>query len=432
MREDFLAYLWQYQYFDRRQLATTDGEPLLVVAPGQPNTHAGPDFAQAQVEIGGVRWAGAVELHGRTSDWLRHAHARDRAYDQVVLHVVWEHDLPSGDARVARADGSHIPVLELRGRTDPLLVEKFHLLQAQDGIACAPQWSAVSPLTVLAMLDKALVQRLERKAGEVLARLAANHGDWEETTYQTLAKNFGFKVNAEPFLRLAQALPFRVLRKHAPDHLATEALLLGQAGWLSGELADPYLQQLQAEYRFLAHKYDLLPHQLAQHEWKLLRLRPANFPPVRLAQLAALIHQRQSLFVNVIASLDFGPLRVWLGVAQSDYWRQHYLPGQPNATAATLTGLGETSIDNIIINSVAPLLAAYALHKGEEAYLERAISFLEQLPAEANHITKRWAALGLALPHASDTQAVIELYNEFCTPRRCLSCAIGASLVRPG
>jgi hypothetical protein len=432
MREDFLAYLWQYQYFDHRQLATTGGEPISVVAPGQPNTHAGPDFGQAQVEIGGVRWAGAVELHGRTSDWLRHAHMRDRAYDQVVLHVVWEHDLPPNDARIGRADGSPIPVLELRGRTDPLLVEKFHLLQANDGIACAPQWPTVPPITVLAMLDKALVQRLERKAGEVLARLAANHGDWEETTYQTLAKNFGFKVNAEPFSRLAQALPYRVLRKHAPDLLATEALLLGQAGWLAGDLADPYLQRLQAEHRFLAHKHDLAPHQLARHEWKLLRLRPANFPPVRLAQLAALIHQQQSLFVNVIASLDFGPLRAWLGVAQSEYWRHHYLPGQPDPSPTPMAGLGPTSIDNIITNTVAPLLAAYSIHKGEDAYLERATSFLEQLPAEANHITKRWAALGLNLAHTSDTQAVTELFNEFCTPRRCLACAIGASLVRPG
>ncbi len=431
MQESFLAYVWQFQYFDKHQLAATSGESLQVIVPGRRNTDSGADFAEASLLIDGVRWFGAVELHLRTSDWLRHAHEQDRAYDQVVLHVVWQHDLPPTDARIRRGDGTPIPVLALQGRVDPLLVEKFHLLQANPSdIACAPQWAQVRPVTALSMLDKSLIRRLERKAGEITGLLALNKGDWEETAYQALAKNFGFKVNSEAFLRLAQALPFKILRKYADNLLATEALLLGQAGWLEASFADQHLRALQVEHRFLAHKYELIPAQLKTHEWKLLRMRPANFPTVRLAQFAALIHQCKNLFAPFMASEDFAQLGQLLAVDQSDYWQHHYLPDQPSPT--TVAGLGQSSIENIVINTIVPLLVAYSMQKDEPKYMERAMHFLEQLPAETNNITKKWRILGLPIRHASDSQAVIELFNQFCTPKRCLDCNIGASLVRPG
>ncbi|MCU0450481.1 MAG: DUF2851 family protein [Bernardetiaceae bacterium] len=430
MTEAFVAYLWRLQYFDQRGLATTAGAPLRVLAPGRPNPHAGADFAEAQIELDGLRWAGAVEIHLRTSDWLRHGHQQNQAYDQVVLHVVWQNDLPGP---LLRTDGSAVPLLELKPRTAPHLAEQFQLLQTSPTtIACAPQLPQVGPLTVASMFDKALAQRLERKARLVLAQLAQLRGDWEETAYHVLLANFGFKTNTEAFARLAQALPYRVLRKHTDSPAATEALLLGQAGWLphpNGPPPDDYLQARQAEYLHLAHKYDLAPHQLGRHLWKLLRLRPANFPPVRLAQLAALLHRQPQWFAQLKAAASLPTAQALFAATQSDYWRQHYLPGQP--AAAPLGGLGKTSQQNLLANTAVPLLAAYSLHTGEATYLDRAVAFLEQLPAERNHLTQQWAALGQTARHAAEAQAQIELINEFCLPKKCLACQIGAALVRP-
>jgi Protein of unknown function (DUF2851) len=425
MTEAFVAYLWRLQYFDHQRLATTTGAPLHVLAPGRPNPHAGADFAEAQIELGGLRWAGAVEIHLRTSDWLRHGHQQNQAYDQVVLHVVWQNDLPGP---LLRTDGSAVPLLELQPRTAPHLLERFQALQTHpQTIACAPQLPQVSPLAVAAMLDKSLAQRLERKARRVLTQLDHLRGDWEETAYHTLAANFGFKTNAEAFARLAQALPYRVLRKHTGSLPATEALLLGQAGWLAPD--DDYLQARQAEYQHLAHKYELAPHQLGRHLWKLLRLRPANFPPVRLAQLAALLHRHPQWFAQLKAADTLAQAQALFAADQSEYWQRHYLPGQP--AKANLGSLGLTSQQNLLANTAVPLLAAYSLHTGEPAYLDRAVAFLEQLPAERNHLTQQWAALGHPARHAAEAQGQIELINEFCLAKKCLACQIGAALVRP-
>lgn len=425
MSEEVIGFLWKSQYFERQNLQTDAHETLQITAVGQQNTDAGPDFTNARVLIDGLEWAGNVEIHTRSSDWQRHHHARNRAYDSVILHVVWENDLP-----IVRTDGTLLPTLTLKNRIQPGFLKKYYaLLESTAVVPCAPQFANVTNLAKLAMLDRAVTQRLERKALFVQELYQQNGGDWEETTYQLLAHNFGFKINSEPFLRLAKGLPFKVLQKHRDSLLQTEALLLGQAGWLEKpDFNDEYTEQLCREYGFLAIKYDLQDQQLPVHEWQMLRLRPANFPTVRLAQLAALVQQQPSLFSLFINVEHANELAKTLQIKQSGYWQQHYLIGKK--TEAKVAGLGKSSIENILINTVVPLLVAYSQAKDNRAFLDKALRLLEYVPAEQNHITDKWDNLGLPIKTSFDSQAVIELYNEFCLHKKCLHCAVGVSLVR--
>ena len=432
MKEDFLHFLWLFQYFDKTNLLTTHGETLDILRVGTPNDSSGADFSLSKLHIGGVEWAGDVEIHLKSSDWNAHQHQHDQAYNNVILHVVWQNDTP-----VLRADGTPMPTLELKERTNLKWLHQYQiLLNNKEVIPCANQFTEVSTIQKLSMLDRALIKRLENKAFLLRALLVKNQQDWEETTYQVLAKNFGFKVNSEPFLRLSQGLPLKVLLKHQDDVRQLEALLLGQAGLLWGKpqarqengLADEvYIQHLQKEHRFLSHKYRLEDAQLSYDQWKFMRLRPANFPTVRLTQFAALIHQHQSLF-SLFFNHDYKSLTKKLRINQSDYWQTHYTVGK--ATDKKVPGLGKSSIENIIINTVVPLLVLYAKEKAQEEYLERATGFLENIKAEDNRILRIWEGLGLKVKNAFDSQALIELYNNYCVPKKCLNCSIGISLIK--
>jgi len=425
MNEDVISFLWKSQHFERQNLQTDAGEALQIMAVGQQNTNAGPDFTNARVLIDGLEWAGNVEVHTRASDWQRHAHTRDRAYDSVILHVVWENDTP-----VFRTDGTALPTLTLKNRVQPHFLPKYYaLIESADVIPCAGQFGQVPDLLKIAMLDRALMQRLERKAAFVQQLCQRNQDDWEETAYQLLAHNFGFKINAEPFLRLAQGLPFKILQKHRDNLTQIEALLLGQAGWLQNqEFTDEYVALLRREYDFLAAKYGLISQQLHTHEWKMLRLRPANFPTVRLAQLAALVQQQSSLFSSFINVENTAQLAHILRAKQSSYWQTHYQIGKE--ANGKVAALGRTSVENILVNTVVPLLVAYSQAKDNRDLLDKALQLLEHLPAEQNNITEKWNNLGLKVKSSFDSQAVIELYNGFCIPKKCLHCSVGVSLVR--
>lgn len=431
MPETLLYFLWQFQYFDLARLVTTDGEPLQILHPGFRNDDSGPDFANARLLINEVEWAGTVEIHSKTSDWLAHHHQRDRAYDNVILHVVWQDDRTAADQRLIRLDGTPLPTLALQGRTDQSLLQRYEFLSISgEPIPCAGQFRAVHPLKLTSMLDKAMLQRLERKAAGVKAIFDASHQDWEETTYRLLARNFGFKINAEPMEQLARAVPLKVLLKHRTKTLQVEAMLFGTAGFLdTTDETDDYLEQLRREYRFLAAKYTLTERQLSGPIWKWGRLRPANFPTLRLAQFAQLITTQTSLFSLFADSDQVSTLLKTLRVLPPPYWQTHYRFAK--ATEKTASLLGQTAVENIIINTVVPLLAAYAHHRNQPTYIDRAIGLLEQLPPEHNRITARWAELGLSVRTAFDSQASIELFNEFCGPKKCLSCQIGLALVQP-
>lgn len=430
MSEVFLYFLWQYQYFHKSKLTTTDGDQVQVLHPGFRNYDAGPDFVDARLLINDVEWAGTVEMHLRTSDWLAHQHQLDRAYDNVILHVVWQDDRPAPGRRVDRANGTPLPTLELAPLTEAILIERYaQLSDSPHTIPCAGQFRSVQPLRITAMLDKAMLQRLERKAAAVQTIFDQTDSDWEETAYRLLAANMGFKINAEPMAQLSRTVPLKAVLKHRDVLVQAEAMLFGAAGLLTEvEEADDYTAVLRREYQFLAAKYNLLERQLPAHVWKWGRLRPANFPTLRVAQLARLLTQHASLFSLFVGNDNSELLLRSLQVTPSAYWQSHYRFGK--TTEKAVPTLGPQSAENIVINTVVPLLAAYAHQRGRPAFLDRAISLLEQLPAEQNRLTENWDDLGLNVRTAFDSQAAIELYNEFCQPKKCLSCQIGAGLLK--
>jgi Protein of unknown function (DUF2851) len=425
MNESFLHYIWQHQYFNKEDLKTSDSEPIQIFKPGLYNTNAGPDFSESKIKIGDIEWAGSVEIHIKSSDYLQHKHQHDRAYDNVVLHVVWHND-----KNLMRADGTPMPTLELRSRVAEGLVIKYRqLVNSAFQIPCSNSFPQINPLTKISMIEQAAVQRLNAKAGIVRQLLTQNKGDWEETFYQVLAKNFGFKVNADPLFGLAKALPVKTIRKNSGDQLRVEALLFGVAGFLDESMNDEYHQSLKKEFEFLAHKFGLTGEKLHKAQWKFLRLRPANFPTLRIAQLAALFNTSTQLFADVIERGDIASLRKMFSVEPSSYWTAHYAFGKKSVWAHGR--LGDESVDNILINSIVPTLAAYAEEKGEERFFDRALHILEQIKPESNAITRAWEELGTKATNAFDSQGLIEQMNSFCKRRNCLNCAVGTALLKP-
>ncbi len=426
MQETFLHFLWQFQYFDKKQLKTTDGRPLQVVRPGIWNTNAGPDFTQARVVVDGLEWAGNVEMHLRSSDWQQHRHQQDTAYENVILHVVWDHN-----QAIYHPDGTEIPVLTLQPHTDKSLIIKYEfLLENLAPIPCVSQFPSVKDIHKRQALDQALMNRMQEKAQFVKELYQQNQQNWEETAYQILARNFGFKINSEAMLALAQSLPLKILHKHADSLLQLEALLFGQAGLLPAQSDDSYVRDLQREYRFLKHKYKL-ESPLTVSQWKFLRLRPANFPTLRIAQLAALLHRQKFLFSAFLSLQKPEQIVSLIEAKPSAYWREHYHFGKASKHEGTL---GKDSQNNILINSVVPLLIGYAETKNDQLPIERAVSLLEIIPAEDNKIIRLWKdTMNLSIKNAFDSQACLELYSRFCNERRCLLCPVGVSLLRhPG
>ncbi len=422
MTEAFLHYIWKHQYFDKNKLKTTKGEPLTIFNPGFHNTDAGPDFKEAKISIAGLEWRGQVEIHLNATDWQKHKHQLDKAYNSTVLHVVFKDD---GPAR--REDNTAIPTLELENRIFLTLIQQYEaLLEKTDTIPCKSQLSGIDELTKISMIDKAVMLRLERKSLRVRDFLKQANNNWEETTYQLLVENFGFKINAGAFLELAKSLPLTIIKKHADQLEQVEALLFGQAGFLGENKNDDYLIRLRKEYKFLQSKYGLKP--LSLHQWKFLRLRPANFPTMRIAQLTSILCGTPSLFASFIQESPKTIIEI-LRRDISAYWQSHYQFGK--ATDQKLKGLGKSSAILICINTVVPLLIAYSKHVDDQKYIDKAIDLLQYLPAEKNKITGAMGVSGFIQQNAFDSQGVLELHNNFCTKNRCLECNIGAKLVRP-
>ena len=427
MREDFLHYVWQHQYFDKTDLRTAAGEEIQVLRPGYRNADAGPDFLNARLRLGEVEWNGAVEIHLRATDWARHNHQVDPKYDQVVLHVVGQHD-----AEVTRTNGSRIPALALQARLAPELLARYQALMGATAAAplpCAPLLSLVPEITKTMMTERALLERVERKADDLMALHQRLGQDWEATAYHALMAAFGFQKNSEPLARLAQALPLAVLRRHRHNQRQLEALLFGQAGFLieNEETAtDEYIRDLKQEYDFLTHKYGLGATAMLVHEWNYLRLRPANFPPVRLGQLVGLLHARPTLFDALLTAGSVAALTAFFQVPVPPYWRMHFRPGRPGK----VPGLGKSSTDLLITNVVVPLRVAYARHVGQLALVESSVALLSDLPAEHNQYTDVYEALGFTHRTAADSQGLLALHKSYCAPRRCLHCAIGSRLVQ--
>ncbi|RPD48628.1 DUF2851 family protein [Hymenobacter sediminis] len=425
MQEDFLHYIWQHQYFDKTRLQTEDGQPITVLRPGQRNPDAGPDFLNARLQLGEVEWNGAVEIHIRASDWFRHQHQTDLKYDQVVLHVVY-----SADQEVCRTDGTVVPSLTLGSRIAPHLLATYEQLREQPpeaALPCAPLLTRVSELARTMMTGRTLMERVEQKADLITALHQQQGQDWEATTWHALAAAFGFQKNAEPMARLAKALPLSVIRRHRHDARQLAALVFGQAGFLKDvEPADSYLQELQQEFAFLRHKYNLSGTALATHDWNFLRLRPANFPTVRLAQLTGLLHARPTLFDVLLSARDIKALEQFFAAPLPEYWQTHYRPGKTGKVAV----LGRSSIHLLVTNLVVPLRVAYAHYVGNPEQVEAAVTLLDQLPAEQNHVLDVYELAGFRNATAADSQGLLALHRRYCEPRQCVRCAIGGSILR--
>lgn len=418
MDERLLQFIWQHQYFNNTNLHTSQGELLTVLAPGRLNTNQGPDFSEARVRLGGLEWRGSVELHIRTSDWQRHRHEPDPHYGNVILHVVWEHDHPIMQ-RV-------IPVLELKGRVPGILLEKYRGMMWQpSGIPCEKQLFRVPPLQWEAWKDRLMVERLTDKSARIMTWLQQTEGHWEEVCWWLLARNFGVRLNSDTFEQIARSIPLQVIARHKQQLIQLEALLMGQAGLLHSRFREEYPRLLFREYRFLQTKWELQP---VRQPLSFLRMRPVHFPTVRLAQLAALLHQSSGLFSRLLETRDLMEVKGWLDVTANDYWHYHFRLDEP--AAYQVKRVGEMMQENLVINTLAPLLFTYGQYHRLPVYQERALSWLEQSPPENNRYSKLFTRLERRPAHAGDSQAMIQLKEEYCNHHRCLDCTAGNFLLK--
>jgi hypothetical protein len=417
MNERLLQYIWQFQYFNKNTLTTLEGEPLQIIHSGTYNTNQGPDFLDAKIKIGETIWAGSIELHLRSSHWNQHQHSSDKNYKNVILHVVWEQDV---------SVALPFQTLVLQSRVAKLLLKKYDgLMQANDFIPCQKIIHQINDLTWASWKERLLVERLQQKSQLVLDYLKTNNNHWEEAFWWMLAKNFGIKVNSDAFEKMAQSIPITILAKHKNQIHQLEALLMGQAGLLENNFTEDYPLLLQKEFRFLQKKYQLQPVAVPLF---FLRMRPANFPSLRLAQLAMLVHKSLHLFTAVKESNTISEIKNLLNVTANDYWHYHYVLDEP--TAYRKKNLGAQMIENILINTVITVLFAYGWHHNDNNYKDKALRWLEEISPEKNAITKGFAVLNVGNKNAFDSQALIQLKNAYCSKKRCLDCAVGNKLLK--
>lgn len=420
--EDFLHYIWNFKLFNTIDLKTTNKETLQILKSGQHNTDAGPDFFNAQIKLDTTIWAGNVEIHINSSDWVKHHHETDNAYNNVVLHVVYQHD-----REIKNANGNAIPTLELKQLIDEKLVKNYHqLVSGKNWIPCSQQISTIDQFVVNNWLERLVFERLERKSIEIEATLIKNKNDWEETFYQLMFKYFGLKVNAEPFLLLAKNTSLKMIEKHK-NSFTVEALLFGQAGFLTENMEDEYFKRLKKEYQFLNSKFSLVP--LDKSLWKFLRLRPANFPTIRIAQLANLLTSEPRLFSKIIAINSVQEIRQLFELTASKYWDNHYQFGVTQKKSITKQ-TGKLMIDSLIINVIVPILFVYATTTQNEELKNKAIQVLEKLTSEKNTILLNFEKLGIKSKNALQSQALIELKTNYCSQKKCLTCSIGNNLIK--
>lgn len=421
MLEDFLHYCWRMRRLDLRDMQTTEGEPITLIYPGTLNTDAGPDFFNIKVQIRDTLWAGNMEMHIHASDWYAHKHDQDLAYNNVVLHVVYQEDKP-----IYRRNGERIPCLELKNRIPLGIAAAYQRLIAQeDWIPCASQFQVSSDITRRLWLDRLMIERLEMKCQRLTEDLGKNNGNWEALFYQKLLRHFGGKINNNAFETLARILPLTLLRKYKNQLFQVEALLFGQAGLLDKPFKEDYPSRLRKEYLHLAHKHQLQPMNPAG--WKFARTRPSNFPTIRIAQIARLIHQTDHLFSKALAAKNITELEAIFDLSISHYWKNHYRFDKTSIQRDKR--LGKVLIHSIAINTIIPMLFFYGRQKGRDRYEERAVQILEMIPAESNTIISAWEALGMPAESAYHTQALLQLKKYHCDLQTCLNCPIGAAIL---
>ncbi|MDB5249018.1 MAG: hypothetical protein JWQ40_3412 [Segetibacter sp.] len=421
MNERLLQFIWQFQYFNKNELQVDHGDQLSIIHPGIYNTHQGPDFLDAKIVIGNTTWAGNIEIHVKSSDWLKHNHSSDKNYSNIILHVVWENDVD-----ISYGSGSVIPTLSIQHLVPKLLLDRFKELMLREAfVPCEAYLPVFDEMKWTAWKERMAIERLQRKSTFVLKLLGEANNHWEEVFWWLLARNFGMKVNADIFESVAKSLPLTILAKHKNQIHQLEGFLLGQAGLLQKDFTEDYPRLLKREYLFYKKKYLLKEVSVKPF---FLRMRPANFPTIRLSQLAMLIQQSSHLFSKIKETATVTVVRELLNVTANDYWHYHYLfdePGEFNPKQ-----LGKQMTDNIIINTVIPVLFAYGTFTKEESIKDKALQWLTELSPEKNSITQKWAALKVSNKNALESQALIELKNNYCNVRRCLECAVGNAILK--
>jgi len=391
MKEDFLHYVWQYQLFDQQELKSSDGKLLQIVDKGQSNTNAGPDFFNAKIKIDETLWAGNIEIHIKASHWQHHKHQQNRAYDNVILVAL-----------------------------------KWQQLQSHLGwIACEKSLHTIDDFTWIQWKNRLIVERLEAKTASIETLLQQSNNNWDQCFFIFLAKSFGMKINQLPFEQLAQSIPFNLIHKHSTQALQIEALFFGQAGFLNDTFTEYYPLQLQQEYKFLKAKYQL--NTLRKETWKFAKLRPANFPTIRIAQLAALLQKQPLVFSQILKQKNLQGIINLFDCEMHPYWQRHY--HFKKTSKRTIKSLGQSIIRSIIINCVVPFIFIYEKLSGQSAEIEDVFSLLEQLPAENNRIINQWEILNVGTKNAWDTQSLLHLKTQYCTHKKCLHCAIAHSIL---
>ena len=420
MKEDFLHYIWKYQVFSSSALQTTRREVVTVNHLGQHNHNSGPDFFNAQLSINEQLWAGNVEIHVKSSDWYVHHHEIDKAYDNVILHVVWEHD-----TEIFRKDNSEIPTLELKYYVDKGLLNKYQkLMQSKTWINCESHFNSVDDFLFNNWLERLYIERLEQKSDVIEELLKRSNNNWEAVLFKMLLKNFGLKVNGEAFLSLANSIDFSVVRKLRNDSLEMEALLFGQSNLLEGDVQDGYHLELKNNYAFLKQKYGL--GNLGVLPLQFFRLRPSNFPTVRLSQFANLCNLQPNLFSKMMESKTKDQIYQLLNVGVSSFWQNHYTFSKTSKTAKKL--LTRSFIDLIIINTIIPLKFYYAKSQGKSID-EDLFQLIREIKIENNSTISKFLELKKVEKNALNSQALLRLKQEYCDKNKCLHCAIGNSLI---
>ena len=421
MKEDFLHYLWKYKKFDVSNLETATGEEIRIIHSGQYLQLAGPDFFNAQISIGDQKWAGNVEIHCKSSDWYVHHHEKDQAYENVILHVVWEHD-----AAIFRNNNTEIPVLELKKHVAKETLENYQSLSLpKSWIFCEKQLDGIADFVLKNWQERLFFERLERKSKPIQELLESTDHDWETVLFSLLAKNFGLNTNGDAFLEMASAIPFGIIRKESFEAVQLESLFFGMTGLLDAEKEDVYFKDLRFKFYHLQLKYQLeskhtIPVQFFKH-------RPDNFPTIRLSQLANLYHTQQQLFSKIIAATSVKQISAVFGISVSKYWETHYQFDKESPKKKKL--LSKAFIDLLIINTVVPLQFAYAKSQGKDI-TEYLIALLQEVLPEKNAVVDKFGSFGVVSQNAFDTQSLLQLKNEYCNKSRCLECAIGMELLK--
>lgn len=423
MTEAFLQYVWQHRLLEG-PLVTTEGLPVVVERPGELNRDAGPDFLDSRLVIGGLHWAGNVEVHTRASDWNQHRHSDDKAYNNVILHVVYIYD-----ADIILENGKKVQTLDISQSLPQYVWDNYDSLMnpADDTqIPCASRLKDIPDFLYHLSQDRLLVERIERKSGDVERILKESKGSWEQACYWLTAHYFGGKTNAFAFELLAKVTPMRIVAKIKDNPFRVEALYMGQAGLLDGDFNDEYPKKLQREYKYLSAAYQLTP--MEGHLWKFFRVRPSSFPTLRISQFSDLMSKSSNLFSKMLDAEDAGTVSKLFVVQASEYWQSHY--NFDKDTERRSKSLGKSLINTIIINAWIPLLYEYGVSHGAEMYKERAFNLLQQLPPEDNRITRLWESAGIKIGNAAESQSVIQRYTEYCSRKKCLDCQLAFRIMK--